>query len=88
MNCKPGDLAMYRGKDSSRLGMVTQVLRLASHEEVCRRNASPVPGPWWEVDPPLRDRKLVADSALRPIRPTDGEDEILRIAGKPETSHA
>ena len=28
------------------------------------------------------------DFCMRPIRDNDGEDEILRIAGKPEVIHA
>lgn len=30
------------------------------------------------------EERPIADSALRPIRDTDGEDEMLRIVGKPE----
>lgn len=47
---------------------------------------------WWRVEE-FRVRSVngrytgdvdsVVDALLRPIRPGDGEDEILRIAGKP-----
>jgi hypothetical protein len=46
-------------------------------------------GPAWEVDLPLntwegKAQNFLLDSCLRPIRDQDGEDEILRIAGKPQ----
>lgn len=83
MNCKPGDLARYVGRDPKCYGYVVTCIALdpRGHRalgELC-----------WVVDPPLpaEDGMVrclgVADSALRPIRDQPGEDEILRIAGKP-----
>lgn len=42
----------------------------------------------WETDPPLHDTKgratICPDEWLRPLRDSDGEDETLTWAGKPE----
>jgi hypothetical protein len=80
MRCKVGDLAVYVGTFPQHLGRIVRVVS---------------PRPWtepaWWVDPPLPtpeaglDGLSVYDSGLRPIRDSDGEDEMLRIAGKPET---
>lgn len=83
MNCKRGDLAMYVGK-KARYGAITRVIRRKDwFDEMA-----------WEVDPPIPDGpsshnpKWVADIALRPIRDSDGTDEMLRIAGKPTETPA
>lgn len=87
MNCKPGDLAVvvrsYAGQEGKIVTCIEYVGRVvfdngASHPDC------------WKVDPPLyvaKDRRkahIVADSCLRPIRGNDGEDEMLRIVGKPQ----
>lgn len=77
MNCKPGDLAMYVGPVQQSRGRVVLVV---------------APSPYvlseWVIDPPLAyvagySNIYAKDSSLRPIRPTDGEDETLQWAGKP-----
>jgi hypothetical protein len=45
-------------------------------------------GPRWNIDPPLPSLagtmiNHIADANLRPIRYGDGEDEMIRMAGKP-----
>lgn len=87
LNCKPGDLAIVVNSKSSPdcIGLITRVVSYLPD----------VTGdPAWIVDPPLHDGRLFnglerpgnwwMDAALRPIRDQDGEDEILRIAGKPQ----
>lgn len=77
MNCKKGDLAVYVGRDIKCLGMIVRCVRLFPFADA------------WMTDPALpKDDGSgpalgVWDKNLRPIRDNDGEDEILRIAGKP-----
>jgi hypothetical protein len=79
MNCKLGDLAVIVrnwGPDSQRLlGIVCRVM-------------APVPGFWgpgWELAEPLPNGDTcIHDECLRPIRDSDGEDETLTWAGKPQ----
>jgi hypothetical protein len=77
MNCKPGDLAVVLCPlhEMRFFGKIVQTIRFVN-------------GDYWEVDPPLDNFKGVYDNWLRPIRDNDGEDEILRIAGKPEKANA
>lgn len=86
MNCKPGDLAIhvggYMGIKSPNLGKIVR----------CVRFVGKIPG-WkgvrWEVEgapiigPSGEHLTHVNDANLRPIRDNPGEDEMLRIAGKP-----
>ncbi len=79
MNCKPGDLARYVGTESRSVGRIVLVLESSAARGHMRM---------WRVEPPLRDGagkqcSFVADQALRPIRPGDGDDETLTWAGKP-----
>jgi hypothetical protein len=85
MNCKPGDLAIVvspRAKNAGKIG----------------RCVSRYDGPWldgegpgWVLDGTVLYRhdgtrkriNVIMDKWLRPIRDNDGEDEMLRIAGKP-----
>lgn len=72
LRCKPGDLAMIvGGADPSYFGHVVLVEWQFDHDS-------------WVVDPQPVGYVAVRDRNLRPIRPDDGEDEMLRIAGKPE----
>lgn len=85
MNCKPGDLAVIvRSLDSPEaIGSLVK----------CVSFLSGLRNPSWQLDrkvadDKLRDGKLIrgdwfADKCLRPIRDQDGEDEMIRIAGKP-----
>lgn len=77
MNCKPGDLAMIVSIESPyHRGKIVTVVRVSNMFDDS-----------WVCDPDLEDAEGVgidwADCALRPIRPTDGEDETLQWAGKP-----
>lgn len=82
LNCKQGDLAVIVRSMAGNEGKVVHCLRLA-HEPWHAFD-----GPRWVVDRELPHSTLgtcrtVADCALRPLRDSDGEDEILRIAGLP-----
>jgi hypothetical protein len=97
MNCKPGDLAIVvgghgLGNDPLKMrGRIVRCIRILGpadlgfeYDEAC---------PTWEVDIDVKDpidgvQIGVEDEFLRPIRDNDGEDEILRIAGKPEKVNA
>ena len=79
MNCKPGDLAIVVKADgySQFLGRILVVV------EPCQWEKN-----HWRTEPvltdPVDDVSLVwHDSELRPIRDQPGEDEMIRIAGKP-----
>ncbi len=82
MNCKPGDLAVIIRAEPGDgwLGRIVTVLHLYE---------GPSLSPAWVCDQVPPGFRAIKDSALRPIRDNDGEDEMLRIAGKPrEISHA
>ena len=86
MNCKPGDLAIHIG------GVLGAKSRNAGKIVRCVRLIGEVPG-WsgnrWEIEggPIFGALGSIAhhadDAYLRPIRDNPGEDEMLRIAGKP-----
>lgn len=93
MNCKQGDLAIIIKSRAGNEGKIVRCVRL--HDFIDRDiNGWPtgIIGPRWVIDRPVPGLTndghpnymfTVADSCLRPIRPTDGEDEILRLVGKP-----
>ena len=76
MRCKVGDLAFYVGAECpALLGSVVRIVAPSRFEGA------------WLVEPDIHPRVQgigVWDYALRPIRPDDAEDEMLRIAGKPQ----
>jgi hypothetical protein len=83
MKCKVGDVVqiMRADNDPGCAGRVVRVvaLRIAMGELA------------WQVDPPVywRDKHGTAfevmwdDRDLRPLRDSDGEDEVLRLVGRP-----
>lgn len=86
MNCKPGDLAIIVRSEFGNSGKIVTCLRLASYAEV------PADMQWRDFPVWIVDRNIpgtcssgphIWDDYLRPIRPNDGEDEMIRIAGKP-----
>ena len=76
MNCKPGDLAVYVGRQSACLGQMVTVV------------SSVTPDGWW-VEPGLigaeKHPNMVYDRALRPIRDPGPEavDEMVQKLGSP-----
>jgi hypothetical protein len=84
MNCKQGDLAVIVRSVAGNEGAVVTCLELVGRPAWYMKE---LPGPIWRVDRILRGKLFntdkVADIQLRPLRDSDGEDEILRIAGRP-----
>lgn len=88
LNCKQDDIArIIRSEAGNRDKIVT-----------CVRAVGPMRVLWpddrwtdeymWEIDRELprmdgRTTKILPDSCLRPIRDEPGEDQMLRIAGRP-----
>lgn len=89
MNCKPGDLALYKGMDKALAGKIVTCARLADPNMPMLRGK--LPGAWWWIDPPLNQngilRPLCADSSLIPIRDPgdDAVDETLQWLPAPIT---
>lgn len=82
LRCRPGDLAaITAGEPEENLGKVIRVTALSE--------CSPFLA-WFyegEVLGPFGGRAVfVADDCLRPLRPDEGTDETLRIAGRPQES--
>ncbi len=89
MRCKQGDIAMivYSKYSPECLGDIVRCVRF---------EPGPDGLPAWRIDRKLHNGKQVGpslkvegdwwgDETLRPIRGRLGEDEMLRIAGKPVT---
>ena len=87
MKCKKGDLAVIVHSYAGNEGKIVRCLRISEPDFF-----NPIDdGPRWLVDKKLttsnlRRTRTVADSQLRPLRYSDGEDEILRLVGKPVDS--
>ena len=86
MNCKPGDLAIAVKSVAGNEGKIMTCVRYIGEIKGFEGKDH------WEVDRLLPARMggeypFCRDSYLRPIRPNDGEDEIIRIAGKPHDAH-
>ena len=83
MNCKQGDLAIVVRSYAGNEGKIVRCLRFVGS----------VPGYYLDHDHWLVDTVITSnlgykdpyfpDKILRPIRDQPGEDEILRIAGRP-----
>ena len=96
MNCKQSDIAIVV-KGYNNLSKVLTCIRLVPMIEVqvalaCKGLAPKCSeGNYWEVDVPImwsdgvmnESVNYIADSFLRPIRDSDGEDELLVLLGKP-----
>lgn len=89
MNCKPGDMAVIVGgrdfQDDCKhhIGKVVRVERMVSGIVFGELMIG------WKAEPILTETTTGGevywvDHHLRPIRDNDGEDEMLRIAGKPQ----
>lgn len=102
MRCKVGDLAIVVGAvHTPQLnGRIVLCLRIWRGELVEGKRTTGIGEPCWVVETtgsPLpwafnnnnttfHQQRVVDDSILRPIRPHDGEDEMLRITGRPVES--
>jgi hypothetical protein len=87
MNCKQGDLAVIVKSTCGNEGRILTCVRLATMAELAAEGLA-----WWGaawlVDATLRDTwgvgvRFYPDSRLRPLRDSDGEDEVLRLVGRP-----
>ena len=83
MNCKQGDLAVIVRSLAGHEGKIICCLRLAP-----MGGNNVFPGPRWEIDRHLAgslgtQNMTIADCAMRPLRDSYGEDEILRLVGLP-----
>jgi len=93
LNCKEGDLAVIVRSQSGNEGKIVRCLRLSTELDINRwANGDVATGPTWVVDPPVPHNlhgqyycmgRIVGDFRLRPLRDGGGEDEILRLAGRP-----
>lgn len=94
MNCKPGDLAIIVRSESGNHGCIVECItfyanaKFMGHRDHVNcwgvRGALRNPDRSW---PAIREGVdgVIPDAWLRPLRDSDGEDEMLRIAGKPIT---
>jgi hypothetical protein len=91
MRCKPSDLAIVLSMKNS--GRIVRCVRLATGPELDRWSFVTDEGPVWVVDQMLEmsygsPAPLCRDISLCPIRPSEGEDEVLRYAGRPNETPA
>ena len=94
MNCKQGDLAVIVRSSSGNVGRIVVCLNIASTGELCRTFGSSMYSyaPIWRIDVAVHWRgsvsgcievPFITDKAIRPLRDSDGEDEMLRLVGRP-----
>ena len=80
---------VVRAKNRANIGKIVRCLRLAEGCPIERLLISDFDhGPTWIVEPAMihsngRSMPYVADMKLRPLRDSDGEDEVLRLVGRP-----
>jgi hypothetical protein len=96
LNCKRGDIAMVKAPYApAGRGAVVEVVRPARASEKlsgCLYVQRSEHGHGWVVRGWVKDdqgrlcgpRLVIADECLRPLRGSDGQDEMLRIAGRPQ----
>jgi hypothetical protein len=83
LNCRPGDLAVITHSWAGNEGKIVQCVRLVAGGLGWIED-----GPRWEIDRAVPSKNgypvfSVADCCLRPLRDSDGEDEMLRLVGRP-----
>lgn len=92
MNCKQGDLAVVVSNAQGNNGALLRVVRDSGIRDSgafwweCELLSCCTTEAMYGVGgrrSSAGDVVFAADSALRPIRDSDGEDEMIRIAGKP-----
>lgn len=90
LNCKQGELAVvvrsYAGNEGA---VVTCVELIPRWTRVAPDGWGCKTGPAWVTDRVFRNvigghGSIVPDDQLRPLRDGDGDDEMLRIAGRPQ----
>ena len=82
LNCKQGDLAVVVRSMAGNEGKIVRCLALTVY------GAGLGYGPRWLTEPVLLgcygEPQAPLDACLRPLRDGEGEDEMLRIAGRPQ----
>ena len=81
MNCKQGDLAVIVRSAAGNEGKIVRCVRMVIEGGTWGY------GPRWVTDPSVRGTAMpvqsVLDACMRPIRYSDGEDEMLLLVGLP-----
>jgi hypothetical protein len=89
MNCKQGDLAIIVKSNCGNEGKIVRVLELYVPLFV---DSSIAHHTFWKIDRKIQATNMLdeiiqidfcTDAQLRPISDQEGEDEMIRIAGKP-----
>lgn len=88
MNCKQGDLAWIVRSTCGNAGKIVRCVKLLPALPFIQPTGVVVVGAAWVVDPPVvgwggDTLPGVRDALLRPLRDSDGEDEMLRLVGRP-----
>ena len=89
LNCKPGDLAVVVRSYCKNEGRILTCVRLAAADELASRGHFDwMLEPVWVTDSELRcsdggTTRFYPDGRLRPLRDSEGEDEVLRMVGRP-----
>ena len=90
LNCKQGDRAVIVRSSCGNEGKVLTCLRLATLAEMLAEYFVMCDwlGAVWKTDAHIEDTwgcttSLYPDARLRPLRDSDGEDEMLRLVGRP-----
>jgi hypothetical protein len=89
LNCKQGEIAIVVQSNAGNEGRVLTCLHLASRKQ-CEAESLGwwTAGAVWVTDADLMcndgtTTRLYPDSRLRPLRDSEGEDEVLRLVGRP-----
>jgi len=88
MNCKQGDLAVIVRSSAGNEGKIVRCLSFLPSLTCRQLDGTLVTSPAWVVDRAIfgwDGYRLpgVRDALLRPIRDSDGQDEMLRLVGLP-----
>lgn len=82
LNCKQGDLAVVVRSYAGNEGKIVRCMSLTEYAGALGF------GPRWFTEPTLfgvwGEPQAPLDACLRPLRDTEGEDEMLCIAGRPQ----
>ena len=80
MRCKQGDLAVIVRSTIGNEGHIVECVRFHGTHTFASGNTF---HDCWEITPERRRQFIARDSDLRPIRDSDGQDEVLRMVGLP-----
>ena len=86
MNCKQGDLAVIVRSVAGNEGKIVRCVRFIGNEVASMGDGISIYA-MWHVEPPINDwrgfaKSVCADAFMRPLRDSDGEDEVLRLVGR------